>query len=84
VNLSARLEFSGHEVAVHDVSQGGVWIDAVDRLGIGDQIAVTFPSMKAIAGKIVRGGNHFGGRFTPARLRLEELRDLVMAPEQAA
>jgi hypothetical protein len=86
VNLSARLEFSGHviELAVHDVNQGGVRIDVVDRLGIGGQIAVTLPSMKAIAGKIVRGGKHFGVRFAPARLRLEELRDLVTAPDQAA
>jgi methyl-accepting chemotaxis protein len=86
VNLSARLEFSGHvvEVAVHDVSQGGVRIDAVDRLGVGDQIALTFPGMKAIAGKIVRGGDQFGVSFKPARLRPEELRNLVTAPEQAA
>jgi methyl-accepting chemotaxis protein len=86
VNLSVRLEFGGHvvTVAVHDVSQGGARIDAVRGLGVGDQIALTFPGMKAIAGKIVRGGNHFGVSFRPARLQPEELRDLVTAPEQAA
>jgi methyl-accepting chemotaxis protein len=86
VHLSARLEFDGRtvEVAVHDVSQGGARIDAVERLGVGDQIALMFPGMNAISGKIVRGGSHFGVCFTPARLRPEELRDLVTAPERAA
>jgi methyl-accepting chemotaxis protein len=86
VNFSARLECGGRtvEVAVHDVSQGGARIDAVERLGVGDQIALTLPGMNAIAGEIVRGGNQFGVSFTPARLRPEELRDLVTASERAA
>ncbi len=86
VNLSARLEFGDGtvEVAVHDVSQGGARIDAVARLEVGDQIALTFPDMNAIAGEIVRVGTQFGVSFTPARLRPEELRDLVTAPERAA
>ncbi len=86
MNLRARLEFDGHvvEVAVHDVSRGGVRIDAVERLKVGDQIALTFPGMKTIAGEIVRGGHHFGVRFAPALLQAEELRDLVTAPAQAA
>ncbi len=81
VNLSARLECGDHtvDVAVHDVSQGGARIDAVERLAVGDQIALTFPGMNAIAGKIVRGGDQFGVSFAPARLRPEELRDLVTA-----
>ena len=41
--------------------------------------------MKAIGGEIVRSdGDNYGVRFTPGRLRLEELRDLVTAPERAA
>jgi hypothetical protein len=86
VSLSARLECGDRtvEVAVHDVSQGGARIAAVERLGVGDQIALVFPGMNAIAGEIVRGGAQFGVSFAPARLRPEELRDLVTAPEWAA
>jgi len=41
--------------------------------------------MKKIFGRIVRnGGDGCGVCFTPARLRPEELRDLVTAPGQAA
>jgi methyl-accepting chemotaxis protein len=86
VNFSAGLKFGDQAVAVavHDVSQGGARIDGVRGLGVGDQIALTFPGMKAIVGKIVRGGDQFGVCFKPARLRPEELRDLVTAPERAA
>jgi hypothetical protein len=87
VNLIARLERDGGivDVAVHDVSEGGACIDGADRLAVGNKIALTFRGMKAIAGTIVRnGGDSFGVCFTPSRLRPEELRDLVTAPEQAA
>ena len=87
VNLLARLEHDGQiaDVAVHDISEGGARIDVADNLAVGDQVALTFPGMKAIAGKIVRnGGDNFGVCFTPSRLRPEELRDLVTAPERAA
>jgi methyl-accepting chemotaxis protein len=86
VNFTARLESGDRfvEVEVHDVSQGGARINAVGWLGVGDQIALTLPGMKAIAGQIVRVGEQFGVCFMPARLRPEELRDLVTAPEQAA
>ncbi len=86
VTLTARLEFGDQavEVAVHDVSQGGARIEALELLGIGDQVALTFSGMKAIVGQVVRVGDHVGISFTPARLRLEELRDLVTKPSQAA
>jgi methyl-accepting chemotaxis protein len=86
VNLTARLEFGDHAaaVAVHDVSQGGARIEAVEQLGVGDRITLTFPGMKPIAGQVVRAGQHVGLCFTPVRLRLEELRDLVTKPSQAA
>ena len=87
VNLPARLEQAGviADVYVHDISEGGVRIDVADHLAVGDQIALTFPGMKAIAGTIVRnGGDSLGVCFTPSRLRPEELRDLVTAPERAA
>jgi methyl-accepting chemotaxis protein len=86
VNFTAHLEHGGREieVSVHDVSQGGARIDGVDWIDVGDQIALTLPGMQAIAGQIVRGGAQFGVCFTPARLRPEELRDLVTAAEQAA
>ena len=57
VSLTARLDHGGRavEVAVYDVSVGGARIGAVDGLAVGDQVALTFPGMKAIAGEIVRG-----------------------------
>jgi DNA-binding FrmR family transcriptional regulator len=84
VKLTACLEFGEQtvEVTVHDVGQGGARIDAVERLGVGDQIALTFAGMRAIAGQVVR--SNLGVCFTPARLRLEELRDQVTKPSRAA
>jgi methyl-accepting chemotaxis protein len=87
VKLATRLEHNGvvSEVSVHDVSEGGTRIDVVDNLKVGDHVALTFPGMKAIAGKIVRNsGDSFGLSFAPSRLRPEELRDLVTAVERAA
>jgi hypothetical protein len=79
VSLSARLEHNGRsfEVAVHDISLGGARIDAVAGIGAGEQIALTFAGMKAIAGEVVReGSDSIGVCFTPSRLRPEELREL--------
>ena len=87
VTMTARLERDGEvtEVAVQDVSEGGAQIGAVGKLGIGDHVALTFPGMKAITAEVVRSnGDSFGLCFTPARLRLEELRDLVTSQERAA
>jgi methyl-accepting chemotaxis protein len=87
VNLLARLEQGDRivEISVHDISEGGARIAAVDDLKVNDEIALTFRGMKPIAGKIVRGGSdNFGIWFTPSRLRPEELRDLVTMPGQAA
>jgi methyl-accepting chemotaxis protein len=87
VSLSARLQYAGDsaEVTVYDVSEGGACIAVLAKLSIGDQVALTFPGMKAVAGTIVRQGEgSLGVCFTPSRLRLEELRDLVTAPERAA
>ncbi len=72
------------EVSVHDVSLGGACIGCVNRLKVGDQIALTFAGMKAIASEIVHDGETCGVCFKPARLRPEELRDLVTAPGKAA
>ncbi len=87
VKLAAVLEHAGSAVAVsvHDVSEGGSRIEGVDHLAMGDQVALTFPGMKAIAGTIVRNaGGNLGVSFTPSRLRPEELRDLVTAKPKAA
>ena len=87
VNLTARMERDGQviEVTVLDISEGGARIDIVENVAIGDQVALTFRGMKAIAAEVVRKSNDgFGLCFTPARLRLEELRDLVTSPERAA
>jgi methyl-accepting chemotaxis protein len=87
VTLTARLERGGDtcNVAVHDVSEGGARVAATTALAIGDHIALTFPGMKAIAGKIVRvGGGSCGVCFMPSRLRPEELRDLVTVQASAA
>ena len=75
----------GLEVAVHDISEGGARIDGEANLALGDQVALTFPGMKAIAAEVVRRSDDgFGICFRPARLRLEELRDLVTSQERAA
>jgi len=87
VKLTARLEHHGtlSEVSVYDVSEGGSRIDPIANLAVGDEIALTFPGMNAVAGTIVRnGGDNLGISFTPSRLRPEELRDLVTAVERAA
>jgi hypothetical protein len=87
VNLPEHREFDGviADVSVHDISESGARIDVADNLAVGDQVALTFPGMKAIAGTIVRnGGESLGVCFTPSRLRPEELLDLVMATERAA
>ncbi len=87
VKLSARLQWAERtvEIAVHDVSEGGTRIGAIAELAVGDKITLTFPGMRAIAGEIVRvAGDSFGVCFTPSRMRLEELRDLVTMPQQAA
>lgn len=87
VNLAARLERGGvvADVAVRDVSEGGARIVSADNLKVGDQVELTFPGMKAIAGAIVRnGGDNLGVCFAPSRLRPEELRDLVTAVDRAA
>ena len=87
VKLTARLERAGEvvEVAVSDISEGGARIDIVEDVAIGDHVALTFSGMKAIAAEVVRSGDDgFGICFKPARLRLEELRDLVTSQERAA
>jgi len=86
VAFTAQLEFGGRAfaVAVHDVSIGGARIDCVEGLSVGDQIALTFSGMKTIAGEVVREGETCGVCFVPARLRPEELRDLVTQHSQAA
>ena len=87
VKLTARLERDGEvvEVAVSDISEGGARIDIVEDVAIGDHVALTFSGMKAIAAEVVRSDDDgFGICFKPARLRLEELRDLVTAQERAA
>jgi hypothetical protein len=87
VKLRARLARGGEltDITVHDVSEGGARIAGADHLSLGDEVALMFSGMKAIAGKIVRdAGDGFGVCFAPSRLRLEELRDLVTAPERAA
>jgi methyl-accepting chemotaxis protein len=87
VDLSARLERGDHafDVKVLDISEGGARVDATIGLAVGEHVALTFSGMKAIAAEVVRAsGDGFGLHFVPARLRLEELRDLVAAQERAA
>ena len=87
VALTARLDYQGRSVkiAVMDVSEGGARIAAAEHLAVGDKVALAFAGIKEIAGEVVRRADDgFGVCFTPARLRPEELRDLVTAPEQAA
>jgi methyl-accepting chemotaxis protein len=87
VKLTARLDHRGNfcDISVYDVSEGGARIGTSNDLAVGDEVALTFKGMKAIAGTIVRnGGDNLGICFAPYRLRPEELRDLVTAMERAA
>ena len=86
VGFTARLDYDGrvHEVPVYDISIGGAHVGAVPGLAVGAQVALTFAGMKTIAGEIVREGESCGVCFTSARLRPEELRDLVTKRSQAA
>jgi methyl-accepting chemotaxis protein len=87
VKFTARLECDDQviKVTVHDISEGGARIDAADDLAVGDQVALIFPGMKAITAEVIRkSSDGLGICFKPARLRLEELRDLVTAQQQAA
>jgi ABC-type transporter Mla subunit MlaD len=87
VKLTARLERDGQvaEVTVHDISEGGALIDGTENLALGDLVGLAFPDMKAISAEVVRNASDgFGLCFKPARLRLEELRDLVTSQERAA
>ncbi len=87
VTLTARLQRDDRvtEVVVQDISEGGARITAVPGLALGERISLTFPGTDAIAGEIVRGsGDSMGVCFTPSRLRLEELRDLVTVQEHQA
>ncbi len=87
VKMTARLE-SGEQavdVTVLDISEGGARVFAPGSFAVGVQVALTFPGMKAIAAEVVRSGDEgLGICFKPARLRLEELRDLVTSQERAA
>lgn len=87
VNLLARIEHEGlgFDVTVQDISEGGARIATEVNLAVGDRIAMTLPGMKGIAGEIARRGkDNYGVCFVPARLRLEELRDLVTTKDRAA
>lgn len=87
VALSALAESGSRriEILVRDISEGGARIVAPGALAVGDKIALKFPGMLAIAGEVVRdAGDSFGVCFSPARLRVEELRDLVTTPGRAA
>lgn len=87
VKLTARLEHGDDvvEATVLDIIEGGVRIDVVETLTVGDQVALTFRGMKAITAEVMRNTDDgFGICFKPARLRLEELRELVTSQERAA
>ncbi len=87
VKLTARLErdVEAVDVAVLDISEGGARIDAPRSLCVGEHVALIFPGMKRLTAEVVRSTrDSFGLCFTPARLRLEELRDLVTSQERAA
>jgi methyl-accepting chemotaxis protein len=80
VDLPAALERDGvsFDIRVFDVSEGGACISRASNLNIGDKVTLSFKSMNAITGEIVRdAGERFGLSFAPSHLRLEELRELV-------
>ena len=66
-------------------NEGGARIGGVDYVQAGDDVALTLPGIKAIAGTVVRNnGGVLGVCFIPSRLRPDELRDLVTAESCAA
>jgi len=80
VDLTGYLEWSGGhaDVRVFDISEGGACIERVPGRAIGDAVTLSFKMMNPIAGELVRdASSRFGVCFRPARLRLEELRELV-------
>ena len=86
VKMTARLERGEQavDVTVLDISEGGARVFAPENFAVGDQVALTFPGMKAISAEVVRSGDEgLGICFKPARLRLEELRDLVTSQRAA-
>ncbi len=87
VQTTALLEWGGGRsvVRVHDISEGGACIERLPDLAMGDEVAMSFPTMKPIVGRVVRdaGSERLGLCFAPARLRAEELRGLVTRPEAA-
>jgi PilZ domain len=54
VALKARLGYHDRavDVLVLDISEGGARIDATAGLSVGEQLALTFPGMKAIGAAI--------------------------------
>jgi hypothetical protein len=80
VDLTGHLEWSGGhaDVRVFDISVGGACIERVPGRAIGDVVTLSFKMMNPIAGELVRdASSRFGVCFSVARLRLEELRELV-------
>jgi len=87
VSFAARLQRGDEvfDVVVQDISEGGARIEHTNRLAVGEAVSLTFPDTNTITGEIVRdGGDNLGVEFKPSRLRLEELRNLVTAPEHQA
>ena len=87
VKLATRLEHHGRfsDVTVYDIGEGGTRIDFIDKLAVGDHVALTFQDMKAISGTIVcNSGDSMGVSFAPSKPQPEELRDLVTVMERAA
>lgn len=72
VNLRVHLEHGvpAGEVAVQDVSEGGARIVATRAMAVGAKIALTFPGMTAISGKVARAAvDSYGISFAPSRCR---------------
>lgn len=87
VRITAQMEWiqRSSTVTVFDVSEGGVRLGPVDGLALGHQVELMFPGMKPINAEVVRESDEgFGLCFVPARLRIEELRDLVALGARAA
>ncbi|HET7847848.1 MAG TPA: methyl-accepting chemotaxis protein [Pseudolabrys sp.] len=87
VQLSAVLTIGERrsDIRIFDVSVSGARIERLSTLTIGSRVVLTFRGMNPLAGCIVRdAGDGWGLCFEPARLRAEELRDLVTAQPAAA
>jgi hypothetical protein len=82
IDAPAELEAGGRKLAVRvlDVSESGAKIEQLPGLHLGMPLSLTLPGSHPVCGKIVRADvDAFGIGFEPQKLRIEEVRRLIVA-----